>query len=145
MSGPAVPDTGSTIAGVGAGATGSTGTGVPIGVGRGFTFDAAISASLISRMRNTRALLASVTWTEASSCTSTSTLCGTSPCSPSRWKPIFRACIQFAASTRSVTSKLPGSAAGMKTSKRAIGARGASRGAAQAATVDARSGTALGG
>ena len=96
--------------------------GSPSGWACGFSFPPAISASDISRMRKTRALFASVTWTEPSSCTSTMTLCGTSPCSPSLWKPVFRACIQFAASTRSVTWKLPGSAAGMKTSKRAIGA-----------------------
>src|SRR5262249_21460859 len=106
------------------------------GVGLGFTLAAATSASLSSRMRKTRALFASVTWTEPSSCTSTSTLCGTSPCSPSRWKPVFRACIQFGASTRSVTSKLPCSAAGMKTSKRAIVGRGASRRAPPAATLE---------
>src|SRR5262252_8336585 len=123
----------STIAGLGGGATGS----VPIGVGRGFGFAIAASASLSSRIRNTRELLASVTCTEPSSCTSTRTLCGTRPCSPSRWKPVFSACIQFAASTRRVTSKLPGSAAGMKTSKRAIGARGASRRAPGAAIPDA--------
>ena len=62
-SGLGVFETRSTMAGDGAGAKpdGSGATGVPIGVGLGFTFDAAISASVISRMRNTRALLASVT------------------------------------------------------------------------------------
>ena len=79
----------------------------PAASARGLGRPSATSESESSRMRNVRPLAPSVTCTEPSSCTSTRTFWGTSPCWPSRWKPVFSACIQFSASTRSVTSKAP--------------------------------------